>query len=406
MNGGYKMLREEFKRAAEDIAENLGNIGEVRYDCLDTPWIGLDYSARLDVDGKGFDFWLHTDTDEEDPTSGVMRASLSISFDEALTPFYFLEEIAYLKGHSNFLSRWAFWAVYNYRLKHHGMDLNSVFHESMIRVYGDPRRDIDEIEVIMNHLLKNQKDELICYKFGHVPGEYRLRCFSYAFWVGLEHNPGYWAFFPDCVGLDSGASRRYYRFIEKYIKELEEKVGLDLRRYDVDYEDLKMFLLKNATHFFSIYNEENYNLIRYWMRPYRVIGDSKNKFEEFVERYEKKKYPQALRDLRALVQDAQEYVLMEKGVETPEKPDIRKFTHILIKNNIIDGRLENWFAAFTSIANLATHGDFPNEEEIDDLIIVRRVHMTIKLGLHLLKELDSILYEKLQEFNSFDIVIE
>ena len=32
--------------------------------------------------------------------------------------------------------------------------------------------------------------------------------------------------------------------------------------------------------------------------------------------------------------------------------------------------------------------------------------MTIKLGLHLLKELDAIQSEKLQEFNSFDIVLE
>ena len=79
MNGNCKLLREEFRRAAEDIAENIGCLGKIKYDWLETPWIGLDYSASLNVDGKGFDFWLNTDTDEEDVTSGVMKASLSIS---------------------------------------------------------------------------------------------------------------------------------------------------------------------------------------------------------------------------------------------------------------------------------------------------------------------------------------
>jgi hypothetical protein len=211
-------LRKAFEKASENIAENLGYSGEIVYEFMETPKIGLDYNARLVQEEKGFDFWIRTETNEEDPTSEDMEATISIYFDPVISPFYFHENITYLKNHPNFLSRWGFLAVYNFRLKHNGINLENVFHDSTIRTYTLPGHDVDEIEIIMNHILKVQKEPLICYQFGHVDGEYRLRNFSYAIWVELEHNPGFWAFFPDCCGLDSGGSRNHYNFIEEYLK--------------------------------------------------------------------------------------------------------------------------------------------------------------------------------------------
>lgn len=398
-------LREEFRRAAEGIAENLGYSGKIVYHFKESLKIGLGYNARLSIGSEGFDFWIRTETNEEDPTSGDMEATISIYFDPVISPFYLHEDITYLKGHSSFLSRWGFWAIYNFRLKHNGINLENVFHDSTIRTYTLPGHDIDEIEIIMNHVLKVQENPLICYQFGHVDGEYKLRCFSYAFWVELEHNPGFWAFFPDYCGLDSGGSRIHYDFIEGYLKKIGEKVGIDRRRFDLDYQVLKMFLLKNTNHFYDAHSKEYCNIIRYWMRPYGVLGGNERKLEEFIQRYESENYPQALRDLRALLQDTQEYVLREKSIEPSEKADVNSLAHDLIQNHIIDGRLLSWFHAFASYANLASHGDFPNEQDLKNYTTEQRVHMTVKLGLHLMKELDDILHDKIN-FEKGDELLE
>ena len=131
-------------------------------------------------------------------------------------------------------------------------------------------------------------------------------------------------------------------------------------------------------------------MLSIWDEPYRVIDSSELPFVSFKNRYERREYPQALRDLRALVQQAQVNVLLKNNVGIPDRPDINKLANALVSNKIIDGRLLHWFLSFTSIANLASHGDFPSDSDMNNTAVRRRVFMGFKLGIHLLKELDTL----------------
>lgn len=389
-------LREHFVKASNEIAENL-DIGdnEIKFGFHETPKIGLDYTGELYIDNRGFHFHLRTVTKVEDPYSGKMTAFLTIYFDYALPPFTFHENIDYLKGHPNFLCRWVFWAIYNFRLKHQTFDLETVFNESIIRVYGEPGYGADaEISLILNGMLNAHQDKVIIYKFGHVDREDRFRRFSYAFLVNPKYLGGaYLAFFPMCAGLDSGGSYSSYKYIEECIQKLNKKFEVEIRRFDIDYKKLKIFLLKNAYSFFNIYLEDVQNIITIYMEPNNVLKDTPNAFSNFVEQFERENYPQALRDLRALIQQAEEDVLREKRLVFTEErsPSVLSLAQFLIENDILEGRLLSWFQAFTSIANLASHREFPTIEDLRDSVVQKRILLTFKLGVHLLKELDEIL---------------
>ena len=45
--------------------------------------------------------------------------------------------------------------------------------------------------------------------------------------------------------------------------------------------------------------------------------------------------------------------------------------------------------AFSSVANIASHKDFPSKKELDNPRLRERILLTFYLGLHLLDELDD-----------------
>jgi hypothetical protein len=200
---------------------------------------------------------------------------------------------------------------------------------------------------------------------------------------------GNWWFFPCSAGLDSGGAHGDYRKMEALISDLEETVGVEIRRRDIDYEDLKYFLLANSESIFTLYNKEGRSALHFFDEPFKITSKIPNQYDLFKERYEQRMYPQALRDLRAFVQQAQELILSEKGVDIPEKSDVTKLAELLVKEKIIDGRLLTWFISFSSIANLSAHGKYPTEKDMTDDVISNRVFLTFRIGLHLLKELND-----------------
>jgi hypothetical protein len=52
-----------------------------------------------------------------------------------------------------------------------------------------------------------------------------------------------------------------------------------------------------------------------------------------------------------------------------DKPNINRIARELIEAKILDGRFLSWFECFTSFANVASYGNFPNEEEWKDMTI-------------------------------------
>ena len=59
----------------------------------------------------------------------------------------------------------------------------------------------------------------------------------------------------------------------------------------------------------------------------------------------------------------------------------------LVAANVLEQRLTTWFQVFASIANLASHGGYPNETELLNPQVRLRVLATLVLGRQLLIEL-------------------
>ena len=390
-------LLNDFIKASKDIAIDLGmNKDNVEIEHYKDPKFGLDYTAQLFEGRMGFDFNLHMEIKKEDPKKGELMANIAIYFGEATAPYLLYENIDYMRGHLDFLSRWASWAVFNFRLIHHQVNLESLFYGMQLRVYGilgDSKSTQEEAELLFNGILATQKGKVIIYKFRHINRIALVRSFSYAVWVNPKGHSSFWIFFPYNCGLDSGGSRRAYKHFESLINRIQQKFEVELRKYDVEYEELDRYLLRNAIGFFSRYRRyELDSLSRFWS-PIKVLKGSEQGFQKFIERFDEEEYAQALRDLRALLQQAQENVAKFKNLNYSHitKPNVNKLASFLIENQIIDGRLLSWFEAFTAIANLASHKDFPTIEDMKNYILRTRVLLTFYLGIQLLKELDVIM---------------
>lgn len=121
-------LLDDFIKAAKELASDLEmNSEKITVEHVQTPRIGLDYTAQLYVKERGFFFHLRTETEDEDPTQGEMTASLTISFMDEVNPYSFYENIDYIKKHPHFLSRWVSWALFNFRKKIKKLTFNQFF---------------------------------------------------------------------------------------------------------------------------------------------------------------------------------------------------------------------------------------------------------------------------------------
>ncbi|GAG25589.1 unnamed protein product, partial [marine sediment metagenome] len=153
-------LLDDFITASKEIAVDLEmNENDVMIEHEEIPNIGLDYKAFSRNNAKEFNFSIWTDATEEDPATGVMTATVSISF-EVGAPYYYSQKINFLKTHSDFLSRWVAWAVHNYRLQYKKVNLNALFSEIDIHIYSIPgysRTTDREAVLLFNGILATQK---------------------------------------------------------------------------------------------------------------------------------------------------------------------------------------------------------------------------------------------------------
>jgi hypothetical protein len=388
----------EFVQAAKEAAIDLDlNPKSISFSRAETPKIGLDYSAEIEANGRGFDFHLRTDTRDSDPTSGSMTATMTISFAEELNPYYFHEKFKTGKERPHSLSRWVSWAIFNFRQEHQKVNLQSLFSDMELRIYGIPGYGAEEeAELVFNGMLTTQREKVLVYKFRHITKEsYLQRAISYAILVTLKNTVHhFWVVFPDSCGLDSGAAFGSYRHFENLIEKLRKKFDVEVRRYDIKYSEFELFLLKNASGFESCLRDYILKPNTFCMCCPRVLAGSEQKFDKLIEKFEQENYPETLRDLRALVQQAQENVLKAKMPEfqPPRKSNIYSLAEILVKKEMLDERQLPLFAAFHSIASMASHRDFPSVEEMKKPTLMRRIIITVYSGLQLIEELDDILF--------------
>ncbi len=192
----------EFVQAAREAAIDLDlDPKNINFDREETPKIGLDYAAEISVNGKGFDFHIGTDTKDSDPTSGIMSATMEITFSENLSPYYFNEKFKTYGKRPHSLGRWVSWAIFNFRQAHQKVNLQSLFNDMELHPYGIPGYSSDEeAELLFNGMFSTQRKKVLIYKFRHITEESCLqRAISYSVLACPKNFQGFWIVFPDCV---------------------------------------------------------------------------------------------------------------------------------------------------------------------------------------------------------------
>ncbi|MCH7647296.1 MAG: hypothetical protein IIA83_01640 [Thaumarchaeota archaeon] len=389
-------LFDQFIEASRQVCDDL----DVSYDAIkaerhETPTIGITYSARGTGDNYGFDFYLKTDAENENVLSGRMSAWLQIHYSDSSAHFFFDEyDISMLKPHPNFLPRWAAWAVFNFNLKHNPVNLESLFNEIDIRVYGLPLHTnptMGEAHLLVRGINQSQINKLLVYKFRHVDPDVKYRSFSYAFLVSYDNFRDFWVFFPNCGGLDSGGASGDLYAMEELTKTVKTKV--ERKCFDIKYEVLEEFLKKNAIGFRTEIERDDISIS--FIEPSDIAfgKDFVESYVRFKERFQAEDYAGALRDLRATVQDAMEITCDKKNVDLEgiQNLKIKNISDKMITADLIDGAIYNWFLAFSSVASKASHGGYPTKKDLENYTLRRRIMTTFILGTHLIEELEKIL---------------
>ncbi len=386
---------EEFKSACEQICFDLGiDFDDIKLSHNATAKIGLDYVGHGGLDNNYFNFHVRTVTKEDDVQSGQMTASLEITYSESASTFYFHENIDYMRGHPGFLGRWTAWAVSKFNSEHNPVNLDSLFHEMDIKTYGVPRYSHPtqtEFRIFLNGVSKLNMQKLLIYKFRHAEDNYHYRAYSYAFFPISEHLGSLWVFFPQLRGLDSGGASGDLRDLEEEIINL----GIPIERnfFDIPYEKLAKFLDENALNTFGNKTIDDETLkflgLDKHSSPFGTSFDES--YEKILEYLDEKEIPEALRNLRILIQESLETLCTQSSISLGDDKDrtIAKLAEKLIKNNVMDEELRIWFMAFSSIANKSAHRAYPGKTEEQDLDLMRRINLTLAVGMNLVSELEK-----------------
>ncbi|MEE9176667.1 MAG: hypothetical protein V3U19_10915 [Thermodesulfobacteriota bacterium] len=202
------------------------------------------------------------------------------------------------------------------------------------------------IEAIVRGLVASGEEELLIFKMRHVDGGFES--FSYAIFIRD------WFVFPD-VGATVSGSGRDIEEIDGIIKELSSKIKICLIEFDVDYKDFEEKLLEEYQGIRRDFSEELFDKIRYKKLPADIQQEYALEIQEVHKNIENRKFVHAIRNLRSLIEASGKHLCKLKGIELPEKATKRHIVPSLIKNKILEPRLDSWFNAFYTIADKAAH---------------------------------------------------
>jgi len=399
---GITAVKSQFLVAAKQVALDLGvNWGTVQRDEYDTnpDEFLLTASGQADSGSPSFDFVvtyraeeLHT-TIQAIRTEPYVHASIEIEYVHA-TKFDLDEDLTPMVDQPNYLIRWAGWAIHKFNLKHNPVDLKSRIGWNSIEVYGGDRCDesLTQFGLLMKGL-QASSSKVTVLRLRHVSNVDWYRSYSYALWAETEKWPGLWVFFYNLGGLDSGGWYSQYQWVEQRIADLGTHVNIET--YDIEDEDLARFLLREDMLFRNSLHVDCFELESLCpVTPSFVESDlGKKALETYMkaeESYWAEDYSGALRDLRAAVQDALENAVQRHNLDVSDiqNVNITKLAAKLVNERKLQGELTSWFGAFTSFANLASHGSYPTQEDLRNPQTRMRVLGTFVLGRQLLREIE------------------
>ena len=391
-----RRVRSEFVLASKQTAAELGIKAKcITYDMphrkdSDFSWVSFS-EEKLGAPS----FQLSLDQESHPSVDGGWNPSveltLYIKYEEHGQPF----EMRYTFENPQInldIIGWTTWVLHSFNLKYHPLNLEGKFLNSPLRVYGSSDSHLEtlaEFQLLMRGLRACESD-VIVLKLRHVDPVDWMRSYSYAIWAEPRY-AGIWVFFLNAAGLDTRGGKRDLAIIEKLIRSLEPK-RVSVTTYDVSLRMLESFLARTHNDFRRFDSEFS---AEYSQRI--ALNDGEDPFgteitdslRKATDSFWSRDYPGALRDLRAVVQDALELLAQKESVNLKEidKPNINRIAHKLADENVLDGRLVSWFDCFASFANVASHGNFPNEEEWKDMSIRSRVLATFIIGRQLLVEM-------------------
>ena len=251
------------------------------------------------------------------------------------------------------------------------------------------------LEAILSGLPLSADDELVVYRLRHAEESVDwYRYYSYVFKIRTS-NWYFLAAFPWLGSIDSGSFDSIL-FTDMQIEKVRKRGGkVTIKNLDVEYSDLQLFLLMHSSSFLE-------NLIpELEVNQFRIPsfdsfgGDFETGWTKFLDKFYRRELRDCLGDIRSLVQDAMEIACKEVGIDTSKinDPDSNKLIGLLIGKGLLDGRFQEWTRAFTSFSNIGGHSKIkPNEDELRDKTLRKRLVLTILIGIHLVEEIDMAVF--------------
>lgn len=244
-----------------------------------------------------------------------------------------------------YAEKWTSWAVFNFNIKHRPVQLNSLFHYVEIKVYGYPffaHSAILELNIFLNGISKTL-DKFVIFRFRHLLENHQVSdeddyrsLFSYAFLISdLDTNTGdpVWVFFVNIAAKETG---KKVDEVENLISMMSKNIETVRREeYDIRLDELFKFLLNHSNGFGSKRGDDSPPFL-YTASRYRFGTDFENAYLKFLDRYDSEDYPQAMRDFRALIQNALEITCNNLNIPVQidrKKIDIPSLVGLLIGQN-------------------------------------------------------------------------
>ncbi len=392
-------LFEDFKSAVNLLSERL----EIDADKI--KWSRQEEERTMNLwyssSGKGekYSFEFYMDYEK--------RLFLDINYSDSASSFHLNTHMwPQQRGMQSFVRR----AIHNFNLEHNPVNLEKLFTDPII-VGGIPRISRPSnflIDFILKGSLQYPKIKVKIYRFTHMRSDDYTN-FSYMFWIGGEYYGRFgsdlWFFFPEAGGPSSGGASLDYEFIEDAIKEVRKiKKDTKVIDFDIEYENLEAFILRRQFGLNDIHNTvvNQFNLPNIYDAYFGKEIESA--YNSFKDKYYARRYPEALGDLRAIIQDALELLCQETNTSIIKKePDISDLKGYLKKSNIIDDKLLNMISTFTSYANRQgshtrrdlTVDNYPTDNRLKSAYDIenkkRQIVITFILGSQILLEVQQIL---------------
>lgn len=397
---GIDAVESQFLIAAKQVASDLGvDWKRVQHDMYDTNPDEFLYRASGEADSgiPSFDFVVtcssHTARIGSYVREPYVRAGIQIEYEHA-TKFDLDEDITSMVNHPNYLIRWAGWAIHRFNLEHNAVDLNSRIGWNPIEVYGGDRCDqsLTQFGLLMRGL-QASGSKVTVLRFRHVGRGFWYRSYSYAVWAESEEWPGLWIFFYNLGGLDSGGWYSQLKWVEQRIADLGTNAKVET--FDINDRVLARFLLKRDMVFrcsllLDCFDLESLYPVAPSLSESDLGSEAIETYKKAEESYWNEDYSGALRDLRAAVQDALENAARKHSMDVSDirDPNITKLVARLAEKGKLKSTLIPWFGAFTSFANLASHGSYPTKQDLASPQIRMRVLGTFALGRQLLREIE------------------